>query len=284
MRSRMLERNEKDDDETMLLTTAAIVLAFFIGLGAWLMTPEDNEVAVASVLPANTEQPITPTRTHAEAEPRKESRTATQPRQAQIAAAPAVVATVPEVAAAVPEVATAVPEVAAALPEIVTQEEVLPFREPEPVEAQPIVSEPVVVEPVPAPQPEPEPVAEPQAPGQDMVAAIDAATERVSFVTASTELTDDSKTILDEVAALMSANSTRRLGIIGHTDSRGEADANVKLSYARAQACADYLAAKGVKSNRMEVAGMGEQMPISSNLLAEGREQNRRVEFKLLEQ
>ncbi len=116
-----------------------------------------------------------------------------------------------------------------------------------------------------------------------MVAAIDEATDKVTFFTASTKLTDESKAILDRVAAAMKANPNRRLGIIGHTDSQGDADKNVKLSYARAQACADYLASKDVPSNQMEVAGMGEQMPITSNRTAEGREQNRRVEFQLLE-
>ena len=117
---------------------------------------------------------------------------------------------------------------------------------------------------------------------QQMVATIAEASSVVSFYTASIVLTDESKTVLDKVAALMGNNPTKRLGIIGHTDALGDADSNVELSFARARACAAYLADKGVASARIDAAGMGEQMPLASNQTEQGRERNRRVEFRLL--
>jgi len=276
----MLERPEErrydegEDDETMLLTIAAIVLAFFVGLGAWLMAPED---AATNVLVAAPEQVIAPAverQNSTSGEVVSESRERRPTASAQIAA----VATPPAVATVA---AKAVPEV--------TVDPAPPIAEPEPVVSAPVAFEPVEPvpeaepEPAPEPEPEPEPVVAAQEPTQEMVSTIDEATDKVTFFTASTRLTDESLAILDKVAVVMQANPSRRLGIIGHTDSQGDADKNVKLSYARAQACADYLVSKGVPSNQMEVAGMGEQMPVTSNQTAAGREQNRRVEFQLLE-
>ena len=72
--------------------------------------------------------------------------------------------------------------------------------------------------------------------------------------------------------------------MIGHTDEIGLKANNMQLSIDRAQACADYMAAKGIDESRMTVIGRGELEPLESNKTDEGRSRNRRVEFNILGQ
>ena len=88
--------------------------------------------------------------------------------------------------------------------------------------------------------------------------------------------------ILDEVVTLMKARSKIRIGVYGHTDSRGSDQLNMRLSKQRAAACMAYLKKKGIAGNRLESEGYGETKPIASNDTDEGRAKNRRVEFKIL--
>jgi len=66
--------------------------------------------------------------------------------------------------------------------------------------------------------------------------------------------------------------------IIGHTDSIGNADYNMKLSKRRAQAVSDYLVSTGVAASKLRIVGRGEDAPIASNDTKKGQAQNRRVE------
>ncbi|QYX57415.1 OmpA family protein [Roseovarius sp. SCSIO 43702] len=70
--------------------------------------------------------------------------------------------------------------------------------------------------------------------------------------------------------------------VVGHTDNTGAADYNQRLSERRANAVADVLMEGGVSFNRIRTFGRGEDQPIASNLTAEGRAQNRRVEIVIL--
>ena len=70
--------------------------------------------------------------------------------------------------------------------------------------------------------------------------------------------------------------------ISGHTDNVGAEDYNQKLSQERAQSVADYLIGKGIESTRLKAIGYGEGRPIAFNGDEEGRQTNRRVEFKVL--
>ena len=70
--------------------------------------------------------------------------------------------------------------------------------------------------------------------------------------------------------------------VLGHTDSDGDASYNQKLSLRRAQAVSSVLVAEGVPSSRIQSIGRGEDQPIASNLTAEGKQQNRRVEIVIL--
>lgn len=68
--------------------------------------------------------------------------------------------------------------------------------------------------------------------------------------------------------------------ITGHTDSKGKAESNRKLSRERAQSVADNLRSLGVDPSLLKIVGMGESQPIASNDNADGRARNRRVEIR----
>ena len=68
------------------------------------------------------------------------------------------------------------------------------------------------------------------------------------------------------------------VNVLGHTDNTGSAAYNEGLSARRAQAVAGVLLEEGVSPARVRAIGRGEDDPVASNLTAEGRQQNRRVE------
>jgi OOP family OmpA-OmpF porin len=69
-----------------------------------------------------------------------------------------------------------------------------------------------------------------------------------------------------------------RVEIRGHTDSKGAADYNQKLSERRAEAVRDYFISKGVPASQMTTKGYGSTKPIADNATEEGRAVNRRIE------
>jgi len=69
----------------------------------------------------------------------------------------------------------------------------------------------------------------------------------------------------------------------GHTDNTGPEALNIDLSASRAQAVRDYLVATGIESRRLRVKGYGSGKPVADNSREEGRRENRRTEFILLE-
>jgi len=86
---------------------------------------------------------------------------------------------------------------------------------------------------------------------------------------------------LDQVAHTLSAYPQTLLDIYGHTDSVGSDAYNQTLSENRARSVADYLASRGVQSERMATRGFGETQPIADNATEAGRAQNRRVEIRI---
>lgn len=105
----------------------------------------------------------------------------------------------------------------------------------------------------------------------------------VNFVYDGSELTGPAKQTLDEVAAALAAQPLLNLEVGGHTDSTGSTQYNQKLSQRRADSVKTYLVGKGIATGRVTAKGYGESTPISSNDSPEGRADNRRVEFKLLD-
>jgi outer membrane protein OmpA-like peptidoglycan-associated protein len=88
---------------------------------------------------------------------------------------------------------------------------------------------------------------------------------------------------LNKLLAMIEQNSSLTVEISGHTDSYGSNSINLRLSKRRAEAVKDYLVKKGVDARRITAVGYGETKPLASNDDEdEGRELNRRVEFKVL--
>jgi outer membrane protein OmpA-like peptidoglycan-associated protein len=89
--------------------------------------------------------------------------------------------------------------------------------------------------------------------------------------------------VLDPFASSVRDDPNVRLTIVGHTDSTGSDRINNPLSIERAQSVRDYLAARGVSPQRVEVAGRGSREPVADNGTDAGRARNRRVEIFLRE-
>ena len=69
--------------------------------------------------------------------------------------------------------------------------------------------------------------------------------------------------------------------IVGHTDSQGADDYNMRLSYRRAESARQFLAGQGINASRIRVEGRGEMEPVADNSTESGRSQNRRVEIAI---
>ncbi len=87
---------------------------------------------------------------------------------------------------------------------------------------------------------------------------------------------------LDRLYELLNEFPEMRIEISGHTDNRGSRTTNERLSAARAKSVVAYLVKKGIAANRLESKGYAFDQPIATNDTEEGRQQNRRVEFKVL--
>ncbi len=101
----------------------------------------------------------------------------------------------------------------------------------------------------------------------------------VNFAVGKATLTPQSHAVLDEVAKSLLAHPEVRIEVSGHTDATGSRALNMRLSLARAQSVATYLASKGVAHSRLDAQGYGPDRPIATNSTAGGRRENRRVEL-----
>ena len=101
----------------------------------------------------------------------------------------------------------------------------------------------------------------------------------INFVFDSDQLTQPAQETLDEVAAALVGQPTLTVQIVGHTDNVGSEQYNNALSQKRADAVRTYLVGKSVKPENLQAHGAGESTPISDNESEEGRAENRRVEF-----
>jgi len=109
--------------------------------------------------------------------------------------------------------------------------------------------------------------------------------EKVYFDTNKAVIKTKSHALLDDVAALMQRfENIRMIEVQGHTDSRGNASYNLRLSEARAKAVMAYLTGKGVASSRLTAIGYGEAEPVDPAETDEAHAKNRRVQFVILQQ
>jgi outer membrane protein OmpA-like peptidoglycan-associated protein len=87
---------------------------------------------------------------------------------------------------------------------------------------------------------------------------------------------------LDRLYNVLSSNSDINVEISGHTDNVGSDEYNIKLSQSRSEAVKEYLVKKGINTNRIISKGYGKSNPVATNDTEEGKQLNRRVEFKIL--
>jgi len=107
--------------------------------------------------------------------------------------------------------------------------------------------------------------------------------KRIKFESGNYNFTQDTYPhLIDLAKILISEPLDARFEIIGHTDSVGDYKLNRTLSFRRASAVRNYLVDSGISKDRISVVGLGESEPIDNNLTEEGRDNNRRVEIKII--
>ncbi len=101
----------------------------------------------------------------------------------------------------------------------------------------------------------------------------------VLFATGKSELLPIAKDKLNEVAAALKDQGFKAIVIEGHTDSRGSASGNDKLSLDRATSVKVHLVSQGLDGSKIEAKGLGSSRAIATNDTPDGRANNRRVEL-----
>lgn len=103
----------------------------------------------------------------------------------------------------------------------------------------------------------------------------------VRFDTNKSTLTTQARANLDKLVLVFTEYADTNIEIYGYTDSTGKREYNLLLSGQRAASVKNYLIAKGLVATRFKTTGFGIAEPIAPNDTAEGRSQNRRVEFAI---
>lgn len=104
----------------------------------------------------------------------------------------------------------------------------------------------------------------------------------ITFPSGSAAIVTGFYPVLEDVAKVLNRYEKTKLSVEGHTDSVGDANYNRQLSMKRANSVANYLQGTSVDASRLQTLGMGETKPIASNKNAQGRQENRRVELRVI--
>ena len=108
--------------------------------------------------------------------------------------------------------------------------------------------------------------------------------EKIFFDFGLSTIKPESYGLLDELASVILAYpELQKIHVEGHTDNIGSAESNLALSKDRAISVRKALVDRGVEADRLAAFGYGEKRPVATNETDEGREQNRRVEFIIVE-
>ena len=99
-----------------------------------------------------------------------------------------------------------------------------------------------------------------------------------NFAFDSAALTSDGMDALTPTLSALKANTTLRVSVVGHTDSRGPEEYNQRLSQQRADTVKRHLVDHGIAGDRIKTSGLGESKPVADNETTAGRTTNRRVE------
>lgn len=105
---------------------------------------------------------------------------------------------------------------------------------------------------------------------------------KITFSPGAATIDADAAETLDKIAEQMRQCQDVRMEIGGHTDSQGRDEMNLQLSQGRAEAVLEALLSRHVPISHLSAKGYGKTQPIADNDTEEGREQNRRIEFKLI--
>jgi outer membrane protein OmpA-like peptidoglycan-associated protein len=104
------------------------------------------------------------------------------------------------------------------------------------------------------------------------------------FAVNSSTLLPGAQSELQRVATVIRQYPETNIQIAGHTDSTGSEDYNRRLSEQRAESVKTALIGMGVNPSRLTTLGYGESRPVASNNTEGGRQQNRRVEVRIVPQ
>ncbi len=116
--------------------------------------------------------------------------------------------------------------------------------------------------------------------GNDIKSTGHTAIYGIQFDTGKSTIKPESAQAIGEIAKLLKADPGLKLGVVGHTDSVGSVESNIKLSQERAEAVLQALVRDhGIASARLKAYGCGLFAPVASNDTEEGRAKNRRVEL-----
>lgn len=105
---------------------------------------------------------------------------------------------------------------------------------------------------------------------------------KISFEPGSANIDADGSDIMDDIAEILKTCGEITMEIGGHTDSQGREVMNQQLSQERAQTVLNELRMRRVLTASISAVGYGESQPIADNGTEEGREANRRIEFKVI--
>jgi OmpA-OmpF porin, OOP family len=122
-------------------------------------------------------------------------------------------------------------------------------------------------------------VADAKAMRNDLSATGKTIVQGIYFDTASATIKPESGPALAEMVKLLKGSPSLKVFIVGHTDTVGNLNTNLKLSSDRAASVVSALVAKGIAASRLKSGGVGPYSPIASNRDEAGRAKNRRVEL-----
>jgi OOP family OmpA-OmpF porin len=105
---------------------------------------------------------------------------------------------------------------------------------------------------------------------------------KISFEPGSATIDATTLNTLDKIAELLKTCGELQLEIQGHTDSQGREEMNLALSQSRAESVLNELRVRRVPTSSFSAQGYGETQPIQDNGSEDGREANRRIEFRLI--
>lgn len=106
----------------------------------------------------------------------------------------------------------------------------------------------------------------------------------ILFDSGSARIAAASSSAIDELTTYLSRCPEATVNVEGHTDADGDADTNLALSVARAEAVVNALILGGVAPDRLYAVGYGESLPVASNETRAGKQANRRIAFTLADE